>query len=57
MAVQVHNISLVIMNNDFEPNWFLHATAGEFRLDGSILHNAKTLIVTAALNDAQVKFF
>lgn len=54
MAVHVHNISLVLMNNNFEPNWLLHATAAELHLDGSIVHNTKSLIVTAALNDAQV---
>lgn len=54
MAVHIHNISLVLMNNNFEPNWLLHATASELHLDGSIVHNAKSLIVTAALNDAQV---
>lgn len=54
MAVHVHNISLVLMNNNFEPNWLLHATATELHLDGSIVHNTKSLIVTAALNDAQV---
>lgn len=43
------------MNSNFEPNWFLHATAKELHLDGSIVHNAKSLIVTAALNDAQAK--
>lgn len=54
MAVHIHNISLVLMNNNFEPNWLLHATATELHLDGSIVHNTKSLIVTAALNDAQV---
>ncbi|XP_037044573.1 protein KIAA0100 isoform X2 [Bradysia coprophila] len=55
MAVHIHNISLVLMNNNFEPNWLLHATATELHLDGSIVHNTKSLIVTAALNDAQAK--
>lgn len=55
MAVHVHDISLVVMVNNFEPNWFLHATAKEMHLDGSILHNTKSLVVTASLNDAQVK--
>lgn len=57
MAVHIHNISLVLMNNNFEPNWLLHATASELHLDGSIVHNTKSLIVTAALNDAQVNDF
>lgn len=54
MAVHIHNISLVLMNNNFEPNWLLHAT-GSVHLDGSVVHNTKSLIVTAALNDAQAK--
>ena len=55
IAVHVNNISLVLMNSNFEPNWFLHATAKELHLDGSIVLNANSLIVTAALNDAEVK--
>lgn len=55
MAVHIHNISLVVMVNNFEPSWFLHATAKEMHLDGSILHNTKSLVVTASLNDAQTK--
>lgn len=54
IAVHVHNISIVLMNSSFEPNWFLHATVKELHLDGGILHNEKSLIVTASLNDAQV---
>lgn len=55
MAVHINNISIVLMSNDFEPGWLLHATVKELHLDGSIVHNAKTLLVTAALNDAHVK--
>lgn len=54
IAVHVHNISIVLMNSSFEPNWFLHATVKELHLDGGILHQEKSLVVTAALNDAQV---
>lgn len=55
IAVHVHNISVVLMNRSSEPNWFLHATVKEMHLDGSIVQNAKSLIVTAALNEAEVK--
>lgn len=55
IAVHVHNISVVLMNNDFDPGWMLHATASELHLDGSIVQNAKSLMVTAALNDAHIK--
>lgn len=57
IAVHVHNISIILMNNSFEPNWFVHATVKELHLDGSIVLNTKSLIVTAALNDAQVKIY
>uniref|UniRef100_A0A1B0GN73 FMP27/BLTP2/Hobbit GFWDK motif-containing RBG unit domain-containing protein n=1 Tax=Phlebotomus papatasi TaxID=29031 RepID=A0A1B0GN73_PHLPP len=55
MAIHVYNISLVLMNNDLDAGWLLHAIASELHLDGSIVHNSKTLIVTAALCDAQAK--
>lgn len=55
MAVHINNISIALMSNDIEPGWLLHATVKELHLDGSIVHNSKTLLVTAALNDAHVK--
>ncbi|XP_011201805.2 protein KIAA0100 [Bactrocera dorsalis] len=55
MAMHINNISVVLMNNNFDPGWFIHATARELHLDGSIVHNDKTLLVNAALNDAQAK--
>uniref|UniRef100_A0A6B2EIM8 FMP27/BLTP2/Hobbit GFWDK motif-containing RBG unit domain-containing protein n=1 Tax=Phlebotomus kandelakii TaxID=1109342 RepID=A0A6B2EIM8_9DIPT len=55
MAIHVYNISLVLMNNDLDAGWLLHAIASEMHLDGSIVHNSKTLIVTASLCDAQAK--
>lgn len=55
MAVHINNISVVLMNNDFDPGWFIHATAKELHLDGSIVHNAKTLLINVALNEAQVR--
>lgn len=54
MSVNIQNISVVMMNNTFNPSWFLHATAGDLHLDGSTLHSLKTLVVTAALSDARV---
>lgn len=54
MSIHVHNLSIGIVNHDYKPGWTVYTTAGELHLDGSTLHNAKTLIVTAALNDAQV---
>ncbi|EDV96361.1 GH15243 [Drosophila grimshawi] len=55
MAVHVNNISVVLMNNDFDPGWFIHATAKELHLDGSIVQNARVLLVNAALLEAQAK--
>ncbi|XP_030385749.1 protein KIAA0100 [Scaptodrosophila lebanonensis] len=55
MAVHVNNISVVLMNNDFDPGWFIHATAKELHLDGSIVQNARVLLVNAALSDAALK--
>lgn len=55
MSVNVQNISVVMMNNSFNPSWFLHATAGDLYLDGSTLHSLKTLVVTAALSDTRVR--
>lgn len=54
MAVHINNISVLVMYNDFDPGWYIHALAKELHLDGSIVHNAKTLLVNAALNEAQV---
>lgn len=54
MSINVQNISVVMMNINYNPSWFLHATAGDLHLDGSTLHSAKTLIVAAALSDAHV---
>ncbi|KAH8380297.1 hypothetical protein KR009_009804, partial [Drosophila setifemur] len=55
MAVHVNNLSVVLMNNDFDPGWFIHATAKELHLDGSIVQNAGVLLVNAALSEAQAK--
>lgn len=55
MAVHVHNLSVILMNNDVDSSCFLHATVGYIHLDGSILQNAKSLIVTAAIQEVQAK--
>lgn len=57
MSINIQNISVVMMNNTHNPSWFLHATAGDLHVDGSTMHNVNTLVVTAALNDARLKFF
>lgn len=54
MSIHVQNISMVVMNEKCHPSWFMHATAGDLHLDGNILQSAKTLIVTASLNETHV---
>lgn len=54
MSIHMHKVSLEIIRNDCNLNWSVITRANELHLDGSTLHNAKTLIVTAALNDAHV---
>ena len=54
MAVHVYSVSVVLMNNNFEPGWYIHATAKELHLDGSIVQNDKTLLVNSSLTDTQV---
>lgn len=55
IAVHVHHIAVTVASDVHEPNWRMHATVQELHLDGSIVQNAKSLIVTAALNDARAK--
>lgn len=57
MAVHVNNISIVLMNGDTDPGYFLHAKAKELHLDGSILQNAKTLLVNSSFNEAEAKIY
>lgn len=54
MAIHVYNLS-VLMNNNFEPGWLLHGTVSELHLDGSIVHNEKTLLVSIELVETQAK--
>uniref|UniRef100_A0A336L3B3 CSON015125 protein n=1 Tax=Culicoides sonorensis TaxID=179676 RepID=A0A336L3B3_CULSO len=55
MAVHMYNLSIVLMNNNMEPGWLLHGTASELHLDGSIVHNEKTLLVSLELMETQAK--
>ncbi|XP_055631118.1 protein hobbit isoform X2 [Toxorhynchites rutilus septentrionalis] len=55
MAVHIHNVSVALLSNDHDPGWLLHATAKELHLDGSLVHNTKTMLVSSALCDAQAK--
>ncbi|CAG9838728.1 unnamed protein product [Diabrotica balteata] len=54
MAVHVYNISAMLLRSE-TPGCLVHATASELHLDGSILKNAKSLLVTLNLMDAEIK--
>ncbi|KAJ8969074.1 hypothetical protein NQ317_001149 [Molorchus minor] len=54
MAVHVYNISAMLLRSG-TPGYLIHATASELHLDGSILKNAKSLLVTMNLLDAETK--
>lgn len=54
MAVHVYNVSAMLLRSE-TPNCLIHATASELHLDGSVLKNAKSLLVTVNLMDASAK--
>ncbi|KAG5900629.1 hypothetical protein JTB14_005906 [Gonioctena quinquepunctata] len=54
MAVHVYNISAMLLQSE-TPGYLIHATASELHLDGSILKNAKSLLATINLMDAETK--
>lgn len=53
MAVHVYNIS----GNFLKPDCLIHAIANELHLDGSIVQNAKTLLVNVDLSEASVTVY
>lgn len=54
MAVHIYNISAMLLRSE-TPGCLVHATARELHLDGSILKNAKSLLVTLNVMDAETK--
>lgn len=54
MAVHVYNISAMLLRSE-TPGCLIHARASQLHLDGSILKNAKSLLVTLNLMDAETK--
>ncbi|KAF5270674.1 hypothetical protein FQA39_LY01412 [Lamprigera yunnana] len=54
MAVHVYNISTMLLHPE-SPGWLVHITANELHLDGSIVQNARTLIVNVMLTEASAK--
>lgn len=54
MAIHVYNVNTMFLCAE-SPEWLVHATAGEVRLDGSIVHNARKLLVNVTVVAATVK--
>ncbi|KAB0794090.1 hypothetical protein PPYR_13710 [Photinus pyralis] len=54
MAVHVYNVSIMLLHSE-SPGWLVHANANELHLDGSIVQNARTLIVNVTLTEACAK--
>lgn len=54
MAVHIYNISAMLLRSE-TPEYLVHITASELHLDGSILKNAKSLLVTLNLLSAEIK--
>lgn len=54
MAVHIYNISAMLLRAE-TPGCLVHVTATELHLDGSIVQNARTLLVNVMLTEAIVK--
>lgn len=54
MAVHVYNISAMLLQSDI-PEYLIHVTSNELHLDGNILKNAKSLLVTLNLLNSEIK--
>lgn len=53
-GINVSNISFILLNNASDPGWWLHASLGEFNIDGSVVSSTKTLIFSINLKEIQV---
>ncbi|PSN37005.1 hypothetical protein C0J52_14236, partial [Blattella germanica] len=54
MAVHIYNVNTMLLRAE-SPEFLVHATAGEVHLDGSIVHNSRTLLVNVTINSATTK--
>ncbi|XP_049792062.1 protein KIAA0100 [Schistocerca nitens] len=54
MAVHIYNVNTILLRAE-SPEWLIHATAGEVHLDGSIVHNARSLIANVSITSATAK--
>ncbi|CAH2014141.1 unnamed protein product [Acanthoscelides obtectus] len=55
MSVYIYNVSALFLKRSTSPGCLIHAAASELHLDGSILKNARSLLVTMNLIDAEIK--
>jgi hypothetical protein len=54
MAIHVYNVNIMFLRTE-SPEWLVHATVAEVHLDGSIVHNARTLLVNVTVAAATAK--
>ncbi|XP_022903438.2 protein hobbit isoform X1 [Onthophagus taurus] len=54
MAIHMYNLSAMFLQSE-SPGGLLHATVTELHLDGSVLQNAKILLVNANLTESSIK--
>lgn len=54
MAVHIYNISAIFLRPE-TPGCLIHLTASESHLDGSVVHNARSLLVNVQLSEAKVR--
>jgi hypothetical protein len=54
MAIHIYNVNTMFLRPE-SPEWLVHATAGEVHLDGSIVHNARSLLVNVTITAATAK--
>lgn len=54
MAVHVYNVSAIFLRPE-APGCLLHVTASESHLDGSVVHNARSLLVNVQLSEVKMK--
>lgn len=54
MAVHIYNISAILLRSG-TPGYLIHVSAKKLHLDGSLVQNAKTLLVNVDLSEASSK--
>lgn len=54
MAIHVYNISAMFLRAE-SPGGLIHTTASELHIDGSVVQNARTLLVNINLSETSTK--